>query len=189
MDRPKDYYQLLGVPRDASVTTIKRAFRRLAREHRPGVSEEIPEVLSELEMAYETLIDSERRRSYDRHLRGLERPGPIGWSALRRRPSSDLRRPVHPASLTGEIVLRAEEAAAGGVLSLDVPVTSPCGACGGTGGPFLDCDRCLGEGKINRRLPVPVRIPSGVRDGAVFQVRTDDPAVPSLVLTVHLRRT
>jgi DnaJ-class molecular chaperone len=188
MERPKDYYQLLGVARDASVSAIKRAFRRLAREHRPAVGGDAMEALAELQTAYETLTDSERRRSYDRHLRGLERPGPIGWSSLRRRPSSDLRRPVHPASLTGEIVLGAAEAAAGGVLSLDVPVTSPCGACGGTGGPFLDCDRCLGEGKINRRLPVPVRIPSGVRDGAVFQVRTDDPAVPSLVLTVHLRR-
>jgi molecular chaperone DnaJ len=188
MDRPKDYYQLLGVSRDASVSAIKRAFRRLAREHRPGTGGEIAEVLAQLQTAYETLTDKERRRSYDRHLRGLERPGPLGWSALRRRPSSDLRRPVQPASLTGEIVLGAQEAAAGGVLSLDVPVTSRCGACGGTGGPFLDCDRCLGEGKIGRRLPVPVRIPSGVRDGAVFQVRTDDPAVPSLVLTIHLRQ-
>jgi DnaJ-class molecular chaperone len=188
MDTPKDYYQLLGVPRDASVTAIKRAFRRLKREHRSGAAGEINEILAELQAAYETLTDSERRRSYDRHLRGLERPGPIGWSSLRRRPSSDLRRPVCPASLTGEIVLGAAEAAAGGVLSLDVPVTSPCGSCGGTGGPFLDCDRCLGEGKVNRRLPVPVRIPSGVRDGAVFQVRTGDPAVPSLVLTVHLRQ-
>jgi DnaJ-class molecular chaperone len=68
-------------------------------------------------------------------------------------------------------------------------VTATCEACGGTGGHGLDCDRCLGEGKIARRLPVPVSIPAGVRDGEVFQVRTDDPAVPSLVLTVHLRRT
>jgi molecular chaperone DnaJ len=188
MEKPKDYYQLLGVPRDASVNAIKRAFRRLARENRPGRNDGRSEVLAELEAAYETLTDAARRDRYDQHLRGLEHPGPVGWSALRRPPASDLRRPFRPASLTGEIVLGTEEAAEGGVLSLDVPVTAPCAACGGTGGPFLDCDRCFGEGKVNRRLPVPVQIPPGVRDGAVFQVRTDDPAVPSLVLTVHLRR-
>jgi DnaJ-class molecular chaperone len=188
MDNRKNYYQLLGVPRDASVTAIKRAFRRLSRERRPEAGGGSADGLAELKAAYETLTDAARRKSYDQHLRGQERPGPVGWSSLRRPAASDLRRPFHPASLTGEIVLGADEAAAGGVLSLDVPVTSPCEACGGTGGPFLDCDRCFGEGKIGRRLPVPVQIPSGVRDGEVFQVRTDDPAVPSLVLTVHLRR-
>jgi DnaJ-class molecular chaperone len=188
MDRPKDYYQLLGVPRDASPAAIKRAFRRLSREARPGAERGGHEALAELEVAYETLVDAERRQTYDQHLRGQEHPGPVGWSSLRRPASTDLRRPFHPASLTGEIVLDPREAIAGGVVSLDVPVTSPCRACDGTGGPFLDCDRCFGEGKVGRRLPVPVQIPAGVRDGAVFQVRTDDPAVPSLVLTVHLRR-
>ncbi len=188
MEKLKDYYQLLGVPRDASVTAIKRAFRRLTRKSRPGAKGGGSELLADLEAAYETLTDAARRDRYDEHLRGLERPGPVGWSALRRPASSDLRRPFRPASLTGEIVLGIQEAAEGGVLSLDVPVTAPCGACEGTGGPFFDCDRCLGEGKVSRRLPVPVQIPAGVRDGAVFQVRTDDPVVPSLVLTVHLRR-
>ncbi len=187
MEKPKDYYQLLGVPRDASVTAIKRAFRRLTRDRVPEAGAGAPDVSAELKTAYETLTDAARRQSYDQHLRGQERPGPVGWSSLRRPASSDLRRPFHPASLTGEIVLGRAEAAAGGVLSLDVPVTSPCEACGGTGGPFFDCPRCFGEGKVARRLPVPVQIPAGVRDGAVFQVRTDDPAVPSLVLTVHLR--
>lgn len=187
MDRPKDYYQLLGVPRDASVTVIKRAFRRLSRE-KPEAATGATEALADLKVAYDTLTDAGLRQDYDQHLRGQERPGPVGWSALRRPASSDLRRPFHPASLTGEIVLDRSEAAAGGVVSLDVPVTSPCRACEGTGGPFLDCDYCFGEGKVGRRLPVPVQIPAGVRDGAVFQVRTDDPVVPSLVLTVHLRR-
>lgn len=187
MEKPKDYYQILGVPRDASVTAIKRAFRRLTREQ-PPEADSGTDVPAELKVAYETLTDASRRQSYDQLLRGQERPGPVGWSLLRRPPASDLRRPFHPASLTGEIVLGRAEAAAGGVLSLDVPVTSPCEACRGTGGAFFDCPRCFGEGKVGRRLPVPVQIPAGVRDGEVFQVRTDDPAVPSLVLTVHLRR-
>jgi DnaJ-class molecular chaperone len=189
MEKPKDYYQLLGVPRDASVSTIKRAFRRLTRKSRPVADGRRSDTLAELEAAYETLTNAERRDRYDRHLRGQERPGPIGWSVLRRPAVGDLRRPFQPTSLTGELVLRTEQAAEGGTLSLDVPVTALCDACGGTGGSSFDCERCLGEGKVSRRLPVPVQIPAGVRDGAVFQVRTDDPAVPSLVLTVHLRRT
>jgi DnaJ-class molecular chaperone len=188
MEKPKDYYQLLGVPRDASLSTIKRAFRRLARARRPGERAKASGSLAELEAAYRTLTDADRRNRYDQHLQGTERPGPVGWSALRRPAASELRRPFRPASLTGEIVLGSAEAAEGGVLSIDVPVTAPCAACEGTGGAFLDCGRCQGEGKISRRLPVPVQIPSGVRDGAVFEVRTDDPAVPCLVLTVHLRR-
>ena len=78
--------------------------------------------------------------------------------------------------------------AAGTVLSLDVPVTATCEACSGTGGALFDCEHCGGEGRAIRRLPVPVHVPAGVREGSVFQVRTDQPAVPSILLTVHLRR-
>ena len=52
MEKPKDYYQLLGVPRDASVSAIKRAFRRLARERRE-VGGESPEVPTELNPEYD----------------------------------------------------------------------------------------------------------------------------------------
>jgi DnaJ-class molecular chaperone len=52
----------------------------------------------------------------------------------------------------------------------------------------FDCERCLGEGTIERRMPLPVQIPAGVRDGAVFQVSVDDHTVRTILLTVHLRR-
>jgi molecular chaperone DnaJ len=188
MDKRKDYYELLGVPRDASPTAIRNAFRRLAREHPGSRRGSAGDTLAELKTAHDTLVDAERRRRYDEHLRREERAGLAAWASLRRPTTrGDLRRPVRPASLTGEIVLGAREAAGGGLLSLDVPVTATCEACAGTGGPGLDCGHCLGEGKVSRRLPVPVRIPAGVRDGQVFEVRTDDPSVPSLLLTVHLR--
>jgi molecular chaperone DnaJ len=186
MEKPKDYYQVLGVPRDASLTAIKRAFRRLARRFHPGRAEGATDAFAELQAAYETLADAERRRRYDDELGGVDRPA-IEWSFVRRPAAGDLRRPFAPASLAAEILLRPEELAAGTVLSLDVPVTATCDGCGGTGGSFFDCDRCQGEGKVARRLPVPVHVPAGLRDGAVFQVRTDDPAVPSILLTVHLR--
>jgi len=102
--------------------------------------------------------------------------------------ASDLRRPVTPEGMACEIVLGPAEAAEGGLLSLDVPVTASCTACEGTGGPMFDCERCQGEGKVARRLPVPVHVPPGVRDGEVFQVRTDDPGFPIILFTVHIRR-
>ena len=188
MDKPKDFYQLLGVPRDASVTTIKRAFKRLARRIDRSRPEEATGSFAELQAAYETLTDDERRRRYDDTLRGDDRTAHADWAFVRRPAAGDLRRPFAPASLTAEIVLRPEEAAAGTLLSLDVPVTATCDECGGTGGSLFDCGRCLGEGKVARRLPVPVHVPAGLREGTVFQVRTDDPAVPSILLTVHVRR-
>jgi molecular chaperone DnaJ len=186
MEKPKDYYEILGVPRNASLTAIRRAFRRLARRFEPSRAEQ---AFAELQAAYETLSDAERRRRYDGELGRVEpRPTPPEWAFARRPAAGDLRRPVAPTSLTAEVVLAAEEAATGTVLSLDVPVTAACEACSGTGGSIFDCGRCGGEGHVVRRLPVPVHVPPGLREGSVFQVRTDQPAVPTILLTVHLRR-
>ena len=63
-----DYYSILGLGPGASVADIKRAYRRLARRHHPGInpgdrqSEALFERISE---AYETLVDPDRRRRYD----------------------------------------------------------------------------------------------------------------------------
>src|SRR5215204_2716310 len=67
---PADYYETLGVDRNASATEIKRAFRGLARELHPDVNDHDPEAeekFKEAAEAYEVLSDPERRRSYDVH--------------------------------------------------------------------------------------------------------------------------
>src|SRR3982750_4087743 len=65
----RDYYDLLGVPRDASENDIKKAFRRLARKLHPDVSEEpdAEERFREVSEAYEVLSNSETRQLYDRY--------------------------------------------------------------------------------------------------------------------------
>src|SRR3954471_14381562 len=65
---PRDYYEVLGVSRDADDTTIKKAFRRLARELHPDVNAHDPraeEKFKEAAEAYEVLSDADRRRTYD----------------------------------------------------------------------------------------------------------------------------
>ncbi len=67
---PRDPYDVLGVPRDADETTIKKSFRRLARELHPDVNAHDPqaeEKFKEAAEAYEILNDPKRREIYDRY--------------------------------------------------------------------------------------------------------------------------
>lgn len=67
---PRDYYEVLGVDRDADEGQIKKAFRGLARTLHPDVNTDDPEAESkfkEAAEAYEVLSDSERRATYDRY--------------------------------------------------------------------------------------------------------------------------
>jgi molecular chaperone DnaJ len=188
MEKPKDYYRILGVSRGATTDAIKRAYRRLAKRLHPDRgADSSPEDFHELQIAYETLADADRRRRYDDSLQKPAPSEPLAWSFVRSPAAGDLRRPTRPGSLSGEILLTPDEAASGGILPLDVPVLGACPSCEGTGGFVFDCDRCGGEGKVERRFPVPVRIPPKVREGTVFQVKVDDPAVLSVLLTVHIR--
>lgn len=67
MTRPDDYYRVLGVARDASTPDIRRAYRRLAREHHPDRNPQPdgPEQFRSLAEAYAVLNDPARRARYD----------------------------------------------------------------------------------------------------------------------------
>jgi molecular chaperone DnaJ len=67
---PRDPYEVLGVARDADETTIKKAFRKLARELHPDVNRHDPDAEEKFKAAaeaYEILSDAERRATYDRY--------------------------------------------------------------------------------------------------------------------------
>ena len=81
MGTKRDYYDVLGVPRDADDAAIKKAFRRLAREFHPDVSSD-PEAeakFKELAEAYEVLSDADTRAAYDHY----------GFDGLKGRPMVD----------------------------------------------------------------------------------------------------
>lgn len=71
----RDHYQVLGVPPDASMHDIRRAYRRLARQHHPDISHhpEDDDQFVALTAAYEVLHDPDRRASYD-HAQHLADP-------------------------------------------------------------------------------------------------------------------
>ncbi len=68
MPEKKDYYEILGVPRDASPEEIKRAYRRLVRKYHPDANKNDPEAekkFKEINEAYEVLSDPKKRAQYD----------------------------------------------------------------------------------------------------------------------------
>ena len=83
----KDYYQLLGVPRDVTADALKKAFRKLARKYHPDVSKETDAEarMREVNEAYAVLSDPEKRAAYDQlgqgHSPGQDFRPPPDWDA------------------------------------------------------------------------------------------------------------
>jgi molecular chaperone DnaJ len=166
MATDRDYYEVLGVARDADETTIKKAFRRLARELHPDVSDE-PEAearFREVTEAYEVLASSETRALYDRYghagLRsGGFQPTHFDFGGLGDIFSAffgdDLfaagtRRRGADVGATVEIELA--QAARGVTVTVPFEVTVACATCGGDGiepgTTPARCLRCEGTGRL-----------------------------------------
>jgi len=166
----RDYYELLGVPRDASEADIKSAFRRLARELHPDVSDapDAQERFREVVEAYEVLSKSETRELYDRYghagLRGGGfRPGQFDFGSL-----SDLfaaffgddilgaRTPGRSrgADLAALVEIELVEAATGVTREVPFEVAVTCSRCGGDGAEpgtgVTTCPSCGGAGRMQR---------------------------------------
>src|SRR5215213_3099456 len=166
----RDYYDLLGVSRDASENDIKKAFRRLARKLHPDVSEEpdAEERFREVSEAYEVLSNSETRQLYDRYghagLKGGSfRPrhadfGNLGdlFSAFF---GDDLfggasARSTRGADVAAELEIDLVEASKGVKRSVSFQVAVSCSKCSGRGvepgTPVATCRTCGGAGRVQQ---------------------------------------
>jgi molecular chaperone DnaJ len=175
MSATRDYYEVLGVSRDADDATIKKAFRRLARELHPDVNSHDPEAetkFKEAAEAYEVLSDPERRATYDRYGHEGLRSG--GWAPNYEAFGSvsdifeaffggssafgDLfgARAAGGAVQGGDVAVSAEislsDALHGTTVEVSYEVVAVCEHCRGNGAepgtPIETCPRCQGSGQL-----------------------------------------
>jgi molecular chaperone DnaJ len=169
MTQARDLYDVLGVPRDATSDDIRRAYRKLAREFHPDVSED-PEAdrrFKEINLAYQTLSDPTKRQQYDMFGGEGFTPDMFGFGAdlndlfgaffggafTRARPRGRQSRARRGADLQFLLDLTFEEAAFGAQKEVRVQSLEGCPRCEGTGsepGTFpTRCSRCGGTGEIS----------------------------------------
>ena len=166
MAQIRDLYEILGVPRDASQEDIKRAYRRLAREHHPDVSQshDAEDRFKEIAGAYEILSDPEKRGQYDRFGEGGTGAFPFGdvadiFEAFfgsggfgRRQTATRRTRVQRGEDVFSTARLTFEEAAFGAHRDLKVERLEACDLCGGSGAEPgttpTRCRTCGGAGQV-----------------------------------------
>ena len=168
----RDYYEILGVSRDADERAIKSSFRRLARELHPDVSDhpEAQERFREAAEAYEVLSKPETKELYDRYGHEGLRTGGFRPTDFDLGNLTDLfaaffgddlfgglggragRRAARGADVLAEVEVELVEAAEGVRRSVPFPVVVGCSACGGTGAAPgtapTTCPTCEGLGRL-----------------------------------------
>jgi curved DNA-binding protein len=175
----KDYYAILGLPRNATQEEIKRAYKRLARQYHPDVnkSPEAEEKFKEINEAYAVLSDPEKRKIYDTYGTTTPPPPPppggYDFSGFDVEDFSEFFQELFGGGLFG----RSRRPRRGRDVRAELPLTLEEAFHGG--------ERVLEVG--GRR--VSVRIPPGVQDGAALRVPgMGGPGSPpgDLLLTVRL---
>ena len=180
----RDYYEILGVAREADKEEIKQAYRRLARKYHPDVNKETgaEERFKEINLAYEALSEPETRARYDRFgeagvgsaagagfdvgdmggfadifesfFNGFSGGAPGGQQTARRRGG-----PVRGDDLRLDLKLDFREAVFGGEKEIRISHLETCTNCTGSGAkpgtrPRI-CSTCSGAGQVRRATRTP----------------------------------
>ncbi len=169
MNGRRDYYEILGVSRNATQDEIKRAYRQLARKYHPDVSTE-PDAearFKEINEAYQVLSDPEKRAAYDR-FGHAGAPG-VGFDFGFRDPfeifeevfgvdfgfrTGRRRGPRRGADLRYDLRLRFEEAVFGCQKEIEITRMETCPECRGSGAAPgttpVRCATCGGTGQVRQ---------------------------------------
>ncbi|WP_202711164.1 molecular chaperone DnaJ [Sporosalibacterium faouarense] len=180
----RDYYEILGVDKNASEDELKRAYRKLAKKYHPDLNpddEEAEQKFKEANEAYEVLRDADKRAKYDRFgHEGVNGQGGFGgfgqnfggggfgdifddifdmfgggFSGGGRRKSG----PKKGADLKYRVHIEFEEAAFGVEKEIKVKRTEDCSTCNGSGAkPGTNkstCDKCSGTGEVKYAQQTP----------------------------------
>ena len=166
----QDYYDVLGVTKNASQEEIKKAFRKLAMQHHPdrNKSADAHERFKEINEAYEVLSDADRRAMYDRfgHAGAESAFGARGFEGFSFGGFGDIfdaffggttatrRGPRKGSDLRQRITLTFEESAFGTEKTIEVPSVELCSTCDGLraepGSQPERCTNCDGTGELRR---------------------------------------
>ncbi|MDO5135322.1 MAG: molecular chaperone DnaJ [Eubacteriales bacterium] len=174
----RDYYEVLGVDRNADDATLKKAYRQLAKKYHPDVNpgdQEAEKKFKEATEAYGVLSDPDKRRQYDQFghaafengggaggFGGFDFSGSMDMGDIfgdlfgdlfggggRRRPNNG---PSKGASLRARINITFEEAVFGCEKELEITLKDECTSCHGTGAKPgtspVTCPKCNGEGQV-----------------------------------------
>lgn len=166
--RKRDYYQVLGVTRDASDVDIKRAFRELARKHHPDVNPDNPdagELFREINEAYATLSDQHSRARYDRygHI-GDGAGGSVGFGAV-----------VDAAQeMIGDVLRRRRAKQRGRDLRYTLEITFEEAAFGASKTISVPDD--ASDPSSSKKREFTVVIPPATKDGAIKRIANEGEA-------------
>jgi len=167
----QDYYETIGVKKDASIDEIKKAYRRLARKYHPDLNpgdKSSEKKFKEINEAYEVLSDAKKRADYDQFGKTEFETGQ-GFEGFRARGSdfgfggaedifSDLFRnfrhedvPLKGADLVTSLDISLEEAYKGATKSFSLTKEVLCKTCAGSGAESSQiCSRCNGVGSLKQ---------------------------------------
>lgn len=167
----RDYYEVLGIARDASADDVRRAYRKLARQYHPDVNKnsDAESRFKEINEAYEVLSNAEKRATYDRfghsgpQFGGFGDTGGFGnfsdifedlFAGFGMRTRSSRQGPQRGADLRMDLTLTFQEAVFGCTKEIEVPRQEACPRCMGTGAEPgtnpIRCPQCGGTGEVRR---------------------------------------